>query len=456
MKVVSKGGRLLTGLVQAGEVRIPLKSLASRLGLLLLVFIPVLVIAFQGARIALAAHFAARHDAAGLRDAIRLDPGNAGYDDQLGLVCAYSLDQSSLAEAVRYLRNSTALNPRKAIYWSDLAEVCDSINDTTCSDRAVQRALRLSPTTPRLEWRAGNHYLQTGRTDEAFRCFCRLLALDGAYAQPVFEISLRVAGSPYTVLQKVVPPGGPFRLKLAFLDFISAQGDMDFANQFWGGISSRRFECRFAEVKPYLSCLFTSGNIRQAVAVWHTLEKAGVIPESADATEGNLVYNGQFSHAPLRAGFGWHAPDTPDVETDFQDPSFYHGSRCLRVDYVAGHNRESTPVYQLVPVASGQSYRLQAEVRSQGISSASGPRLRVTDVNCPDCLNALTPSTVGTTPWHKVSLDFIAGPKTRLVRLSVWRPRSWSFPMEISGSFWLDNVSITVLHPAPKGAVSTN
>ena len=88
MKVVSKGGHWLTCQTQDREVRFPLRSLGSRLALLLVVAIPVGAIAFQGARIALAAHFAGRLDAAGLRRAIELDPGNAAYDHQLGLICA--------------------------------------------------------------------------------------------------------------------------------------------------------------------------------------------------------------------------------------------------------------------------------------------------------------------------------------------------------------------------------
>jgi hypothetical protein len=39
-------------------------------------------------------------------------------------------------------------------------------------------------------------------------------------------------------------------------------------------------------------------------------------------------------------------------------------------------------------------------------------------------------------------LKFSTGAETQAVRLSVWRPPSRTFPMEISGSFWLDGVSL--------------
>jgi hypothetical protein len=181
-----------------------------------------------------------------------------------------------------------------------------------------------------------------------------------------------------------------------------------------------------------------------------------VIPNSTDGETGNLVYNGRFNHLPLDAGFDWRDPNTQYVETDFQDPYGERDSTCLRVDYAAGKNLESEPVYEFVPVMPNHSYRLQADVRTDSVTSDSGPRLRVLDPVCPECLNVSTETTVGTTPWHQLTLDFTTGAQTRLVRLSVWRIRSRTFPMEISGSFWLDNVSITPLSTRPNEVASRN
>ncbi|MEJ2010026.1 MAG: hypothetical protein P8Z30_18035, partial [Acidobacteriota bacterium] len=148
------------------------------------------MLALKVSQIAIAARLANRTNAEDLRRAIALDPGNAAYDDRLGLVDAYSFDHANLQEAMKSLRKATELEPLRARYWADLAEACDLLSDTACSDAAVQRALKLSPMAPRFEWRAGNHYLETGRTGEALKHFRRLLALDDAYARPVFRISL--------------------------------------------------------------------------------------------------------------------------------------------------------------------------------------------------------------------------------------------------------------------------
>lgn len=230
----------------------------------------------------MAAGLARGSNTGNLQRAIALDPGDAAYYRKLALIDSYSLDRSSLQQAVHYLRKATELNPRKALYWSDLAEVCDVLNDPACSNPAVEQALRLSPMTPRFEWRAGNHYLETGHTGKALEHFRRLLSLDETYAQPAFRICLSAVGNPEAVSQKVLPTGSSPRLKLAFLNFVSAQGDIDFADQIWRQISSGHLSCMFSEVRPYLECLLKANDIHQETQVWQDLEQFGVIPQPAE------------------------------------------------------------------------------------------------------------------------------------------------------------------------------
>ena len=438
---------------QARVINIPLCSLAGRIAAVLLVGIPAASMSICAVRIALAARLGSHLDAAELQRAIVLDPGNATYDYRLGLVYGYSLDQGDLRRAIKYLKKATEMNPRKALYWSDLADVCDTADDAVCSDAATKAALRLSPTTPQFEWKAANHYLRTGRIKESLQQFRHLLELDPAYAQPVFQISLRIMGSPAAVLREVIPPGAPPRTRLALLDFATEQGNLDVANEVWNQIVSNRISCEVSDVKSYVDGLLAAGEISQAAVVWQQLEQVGVVPKNA-GDKRNLVYNGDFIHEPLNAGFDWRTPTSPYVETDFNDPSGPHGLHCLRVDYAAGKNLESEPVYEFVPVTPGQKYTLQAYVRSENITSDSGPRLRIVDPQCPGCLDISSATTVGTTSWHALTVDFTTAQHTRVARLSIWRARSRTFPMEISGSFWLSDVSITAVGSQAREATS--
>jgi hypothetical protein len=295
--------------------------------------------------------------------------------------------------------------------------------------------------SPQIWWATGNHYLRADRPDSALLCFHRLLELSPDYAQPTFALTLRAYGNANLILEKVVGDERNPRLGLAFADFMSAHDQFDAAHQAWRQIAAGA-PFPFVAVQPYLERLLSRGRYQEAQAVWLNLEVRGVITKPADSVPDNLVFNGGFEQLPLGAGFDWRSPPSRFASVDFADRSPYQGKRCLRVDFPVGQNDSFEPVYQILPVIPKAAYTLAAYVRSRDITSDSGPRLRVTDADCASCLDASTEAAVGTTPWHRVTLRFSAGPQTQAVRVSVWRPRSRVFPMEISGSFWLDSVSV--------------
>jgi len=373
---------------------------------------------------------------------LALDRDNPVLHDRLSRLYGDSLELSNLAEGVAQARRATALNPNKSDYWLTLASACESIRDNACADQAFERALVLSPMVPQVWWVAGNHYLVTDRPEAALPCFRRLLNLSPDYAAATFDLTLHTYGDPRMILENIVGKGTDTKLVLAFADFLSANNDFDTAHQAWTQVASRGSSFPFEDVRPYLERLLSHGRYQEARAVWLDLEGRGVIGKPADSEQGNLVFNGGFERPPLDAGFDWRSQPSSYVSVDFADASPHEGAHCLRVDFPVGQNDEFEPVYQILPVAPNQAYTLAAYARSRDITSDSGPRLRVTDPACPSCLIASTATTVGTTPWHTVTLKFFAGPQTQAVRVSVWRPRSRVFLMEISGSFWLDTVSI--------------
>jgi hypothetical protein len=376
-----------------------------------------------------------------VQKAIALDPRNPTLHGQLAQLYSDSPEQSNLAAALQEARVTTAINPNKSDYWLILASVCESADDKACTDQALQRALYLAPMVPQVWWLAGNHYLRTDRPHAALPCFHRLLELSPDYAEPIFALTLSAYGDPKLILDAVVGNTKNPQLALAFADFMSANNQFDAAYQAWTQVVDGDAQFSFATVQPYIELLLNQGRYHEAQSVWAQLEARGVIARPVDRDPGNLVFNGGFEQPPVGAGFDWRSQPSPYVSTDFADASSYAGAHCLRVDFPVGQNDDFEPVYQIVPVVPDQAYALTAYVRTSDITSDSGPRLRVTDPGCPTCVDAVTDTTVGSTPWHKVTLQFTAGPQTQAVRIFVWRPRSRVFPMEISGTFWLDSVS---------------
>jgi tetratricopeptide (TPR) repeat protein len=400
-------------------------------------------------RTALAARLAESLVQADLRRALALDPDNPAIFNRLGVSFSFLPDLSTSSEGIHYLRQAVRLNPDETLYWLNLASSCELAGEVACADEAFGRALALSPMVPRVQWMAANYYLRTDRPAEARARFRRVLAMGPWYVVPALQTCFRSFPDPEILVREVLPEGSNPAPRLALLNLLSSQGEVDAAYQVWVLALKDAPPPAFADVRPFLSALIQSGRPARAWLVWQDLIRSGVVRRPAPDNPANLVFNGDFEQAPLNGGFDWTFRDEPYLELAAQSPGAVNGSRCLRVDFTVGHNDEHEPVSQYIPVAPQQTYTLSAYVRAEAITSDSGPRLRVLDAACPRCLEAVTDPVVGTRDWGMISLTFTTGDESRFVRLSVWRPRARTFPMDISGRFWLDKVALVAAPAAP-------
>ena len=438
-------------------------ALGSRLrsSLFLLALLgPSFAIAVKSVKIATALALADSTNPLAFQRAVVLDPDNDEIQDRVGNVTFFWATQPNQIRGLEHLRRATQLNPYCAVCLAHLALACESTRDYTCVQRGFERALALTPMSPSIHWVAANAYLRIGRVDDALAQFRTLLELvsrirpssaGSEYIQSTFRLCLRVVDNPQAIAERVLPAGSDPALELQFVSFLSTHGQLEQAYPVWARVVAHRSRFPFSLAQPYLDQLMKAGDYEKAKAVWWDLQGLGIVgqPQTRDGDE--LIFNGGFEQAPLDSGFDWRSWEDLYPSVEFSDSTAHQGARCLRIDFTVKHNDSYEPVFQSVPVVPGQSYALSAYVRSKDITSDSGPRLRVLDPNHPEALDQSTDGTVGTTGWHRLSIAFSTGAETRLVRISVWRPRSRSFPFEISGTFWLDDVSLKLAPQASKG-----
>ncbi|MGD0126795.1 MAG: tetratricopeptide repeat protein [Terriglobia bacterium] len=365
------------------------------------------------------------------------DADDPRLEDQLGQ--AYK--GTNQDEALRHLERATQLSPASRLYWSDLELACESAEDAQCADQARERLLRLCPMAPGYYWLEADSCMRMDRPDLAFAQYRRLLELDPTYAPSVWS-NLQNVQQPEPVYEKVLADNPDAELKVGYVDFLSDEGDDETAYGIWRRLAAGSLSVPYSSAAPYLDRLITRGRINEAVNVWQDLERLGIV--KAGSEKGNLIFNGEFGRPPLKSGFDWRTGNITYLVIDFSAPQGYHRDHCLRIDFTVSRNDEYEPVYQIVPVLPLQTYELEAFVRTQDITSDTGPCLRVRDIRPKGFPDAVSETSVGTTPWHPVRLSFTTGPHTEAVQVSLWRPRSRVFPTEIVGTAWWDAVS---LHP---------
>jgi len=419
-------------------------------GLLIVLAVPVL-------RTGVAETLASSGKISDLERALAIDPGNAELHRQLGVFDLYLADPPDSEAALTHLHRAAELDPENPLYWANLGAACESAGDGACADAAFARLLTLAPMTPRYLWAAANYQLRSGNTNEALAQFRRLvaissdldLALGRPYIEQTLEICLRALGDPQTIFQQVLAGQQRVDAKLDFVDYLSRHDRFDDAYKIWVETVAHSAPFPFTEVQDYLGRLLIQSRYQDAWGVWRDLLRMGIVSRPPGDEPDNLVFNGSFEASPLNAGFDWHFAEVPFVSLDFAAPQAYRGARSLRLEF-AKRNDVFQPVYEFVPVTPGQSYTLAAYVRSDNLTSDTGPELRIFDPAHPENLDVSTEMTVGTTAWHPVSVNFRPGPDTHFVMLAVRRSRSRTFPTEISGTFWVDAISIQ-----PAGSVTT-
>jgi len=383
---------------------------------------------------------------------LHFDSGNPRIEYRLGRL----YEDTNPMEGITHLRRAAKLSRFNPHYLSHLASACESNGETRCADEAWQHLAMLCPSVPLYRWRAGESYLRTKQLDASLAQFRRLLDLDPEYA-PQIWYALLGGQRPHDIFQELLANRTDSKIKVEYAKFLSDQGNDNDAYRVWRQLAATSDPVNFATVKPYLERLITLDRIDEAESVWLDLKRMGALSASEADKNGGLIFNGDFEQTPLNAGFDWRQSDqTTYLYVDFSAPGAYHGGRCLRVDFTVNRNEAYEPAYQIVPVLPNRAYKLEAYVRSEDITSDTGPYLRVSDTQQHRSENALSDTTVGTTSWHPVRLNFSTGPEAQTVRLSIWRPRGRTFPTEISGTFWVDSVSLHDMGRAVEQVASTS
>jgi tetratricopeptide (TPR) repeat protein len=404
--------------------------------------VPICLLVLQTTRIVLAQSRGDSLDAATIQRAIALDPANPELHFALGRIMLLNAQPNALAAAEQEAREATNMSPHSAAYWSGLGRACYLSGNQPCANAAFRRAQQLAPTKSQFAWEAAVNDVVSNQPKAAVEQLRTFVRLQPEGLDQTFQLLLRGFSDPNMVWRDLLGPSADIASKIHFLDYLATNNHSESAATYWTQLTAEKAVVPLSAVGPYVDTLLISGSYREAARAWRYAVAETEPPNKKVIGERNLVFNGGFEQDPLSAGLDWRFWQQPYLTVDVADRTPHSGARAFRADFTVPQNSEYELAYQFVPVSPGQAYELSAYVKSQAITSDSGPRLRVLDPKCNACLDIATEGTSGTTEWHQVATEFTTGPATDMIRLSIWRPRGRSYPMEIGGQVWFDDVSL--------------
>ena len=338
-------------------------------------------------------------------------------------------------EGVRQFDRAIALNPRNGQYWVDLAVAQQMRSDTSAEQRALDTAMMEEPHSPRIAWTAANLSLVNGQTATALRYLAEVVAHDPTHAQTALSLSWQATHDLPLILDSEMndDPDTYVRLGLALVE----RRESELVPQVWHAAMSRHITIPPDWLALDLVRRLASTQGALADSMW--TEFAGVDPRFVQYVpeKGDSVVNAGFESELLDSGLDWEVlNEFVSVQRDATLSS--SGNASLRIEF-SGNTGAVFGVQQHPAAKPLTQYNISFVIRTADLSSASGPRVEVADVDSHQVLYR-SDELSSDREWKHISGSFRTSSTAQRLVVRLVR----DVPVApISGTLWLDDVHLT-------------
>jgi Carbohydrate binding domain/Tetratricopeptide repeat len=382
-----------------------------------------LLLAWTSAKSWLAYTYAGDPPPEGLKDAIATEDGNSQFYFLLGQYYD-NYDVSVPRDQVYKLyRKALELNPLNYNYWYYLAEFLSDEGKRDKALFALNQATELSPGTVALRWKAGMLATRLGDEKTLSDNLKPVIAYDPDRRKKAFIVLWQSLGNGDRISEIIPDVALP-----EYLNFLIETRRIPDARKVVG---------RFTNIDgipdpiflKYVSMLIDNNMIESAKEVWR--RKFG---------EWEGVWNGNFEKGLLNAGFDWTFNDAEGAKIKMDADTAGRGN-SLEIEFDGSSNVDFYHFRQNIPVKPNTRYELSAYMKSKDLTTGNGIFWKV---YCPlsNELNAASEQVLGTTDWHPVTVRFETPTGCDFIRIILRRVKSDSMYGKISGTVWIDDVSL--------------
>jgi tetratricopeptide (TPR) repeat protein len=398
-------------------------------------------LSFAAGRVWLAAHWAGTRNPADWARAARLEPGNAAYWSQLGLYEQWDFANGNLDQAIADFQHAARLDPRADRIWMALAGAYEEAGRIADAQQAYEKALAAHPISAEVAWRYGNFLLRQGDAQQAAQQVHRALLDKPDLATSAVSQFWKAGADLRLILDRVLParPGD----YIAAADFFISQQNDDAALAAWERLSRLGLKVRLEEALGLVDDLIAHNRVSDAAEVWRqALTTSGRTDPYGSG--GSLIFNGGFEADLIDGGFGWRETPVAGTAFDLVSDVTHESTRSARVTFDGSKNVDYSNLFQYVAVTPGERYRFSAYMRTDDITTDSGPQFVLLGGD-PGSAVAQTPALTGTHPWTEVQTEFTAGPNMHGLMVVLRRAPSNMFANKIRGTVWVDDVRLEEL-----------
>lgn len=397
---------------------------------------------------------------AAARRALAIDPGNDRIRATLAALYHFSLLFRDYHAALISYRSILRNNPLDSASWLHIGRLYEKLSQQPEADQAFRLAIQLDPSNAALLWEIAVDYLDQEQAPKTLDTLARFLSVANNPSDLAkgYELAHRLL-TPEEVLNNLIPPHVP-----DYKSYVHYLLDHNLGDQtpiVWSRLNemaTRTGESIDADLQLRIVDLLTAtGKFETAYRVWNDVTKQ-IEPDAATAAS-NLVSNAGFERGDtIGRGFDWRIGSAPGVAADLDPFTAHTGRRSLKLSFTKSR-ADFSNVSQLVPVQPDSTYALQAYIRTdlpvpelpadlrmRGVRPeglAKSQRIAIEAIDAGDTAVATTDAIGGTRDWTVVAAQFRTSGDARTVTLRIHSTPPPAYLPPLSGSAWIDNVSLT-------------
>jgi hypothetical protein len=347
--------------------------------------------------------------------------------------------EESVQEAIATLRAALQVDPQDPYRWVDLGDSFLEAGQKEDARYCFGQVLALAPRTAVLLLRVADFHFQIGENEEALPITARILMLIPDYDSVIFNEYIRNIDRAEDVLRFGLPEDR--RAAKSWLQFLIEAGRFDDAQLTWDWVAGRGYADN-ALAGEYVEFLIRQGRPDSAASAWAQYMGA----RADDYDKSTYLFNGDFELDPAQSPFDWNVAHAEGVEVTRDFTTAWSGKCSLRITFAGTQNLGLAAASQLAFVRPG-TYRFQAFIRTEALTTDQGIRFRISDAEEPARLDEVFEQFTGSISWSSVDHDLVVAPRTRLLRIEVIRQPSMKFDNKVNGTAWIDDLKLEPITP---------
>lgn len=407
------------------------------------------LISYQAVRSAMADYGVRSGDMRWTERATAIEPGNGESWDRLGRLKQWDFDNPDPSEAIAAYKRAVNDDPNSAHYWMDLSSAYEAAGNTSEARAALDHAKQVYPLSAEVAWNYGNFLLREEQFADGYAEIRRAVRSDPSLLSLAISRTWHSNKDANQLLDQVLPAEVPAYFQA--IDYFGSVHEPAAALEVWQRLLRLQKPFGLGQAFPFIESLVHEDRAEDAKKTWEeALTATGTTHDQP--RDGSVIWNGDFAHDFLQGGLDWRWNPPLGVATEFDPAPASHGARSLRLDFAGSTNLELVQPDQSAPVEPNRTYRFQAYMRTESLTTESGVRFILFDPNHDHAPRAITTNMTGTQPWTVQKTDITTGPETHFLSVRLYRVQSRMFDNRLSGAAWIADVSLKPLDADGKAA----